>query len=89
MKKITVIIILFGIISCNTPSGQKIEDAYTVQQLEMPAGLLSQSGGIDFMPDGRLVACFMRGEVMTFNPKSNEWKLFAKGLLYPAPEKLR
>ena len=49
----------------------------------MPKGLSGQTGGIDFLPDGRLVACFMRGEVMTYNLKTKEWKLFAEGLQLP------
>lgn len=77
------IIMFFIITACTTAPRQKVQEAYTVQQIEMPDGLLSQAGGIDFMPDGRLVACFMRGEVMTYNPKVKEWKIFADGLLYP------
>jgi len=81
MKK--TFIIFFGIIACATATKQKADDAYTVEQIAMPKGLLSQVGGIDFMPDGRLVACFMRGEVMTYNTSTKEWKLFAEGLLLP------
>ena len=35
------------------------------------------------MPDGRLVTCFHRGEVYTYQPKTGEWKLFADGLQEP------
>jgi glucose/arabinose dehydrogenase len=59
------------------------EDSYTVETIEMPKGLAAQTGGIDFLPDGRLIACFMRGEVMTYNHATKEWKLFASGLQYP------
>ena len=82
MKKI-FIVAFFGIIACTTETKQKADDPYTIEQIAMPKGLLAQVGGIDFMPDGRLVACFMRGEVMTFNTKTKEWKLFAEGLLLP------
>ena len=82
MKK-TAIIIFIGIAACTTATKQKADEAYTVEQIAMPEGLLPQVGGIDFMPDGRLVACFMRGEVMTYNPNTKEWKLFAEGLLLP------
>jgi glucose/arabinose dehydrogenase len=81
MKKI--IIILFGIAACTTTTKHKAEYAYKVEQIATPEGLLGQAGGIDFMPDGRLVACFMRGEVMTYDPKTKNWKLFANGLLLP------
>src|ERR1700712_4730799 len=60
-----------------------VSDSYRVETVEMPKGLASQTGGIDFLPDGRLVACFMRGEVMTYNLKTKEWKLFAEGLQLP------
>ena len=82
MKK-TAIIIFIGIAACTTATKQKADEAYTVEQIAMPEGSLPQVGGIDFMPDGRLVACFMRGEVMTYNPNTKEWKLFAEGLHDP------
>src|SRR4051812_14243934 len=59
------------------------DKSYTVETIQMPAGLESQTGGIDFLPDGRLVACFMRGEVMTYDLQTKQWKLFAAGLHYP------
>src|SRR3982750_2456994 len=59
------------------------KESYCVETIEMPKGLLVQTGGIDFLPDGRLVACFMRGEVMTYDLKTKEWKLFAEGLQLP------
>ena len=61
----------------------KFKESYRVETIEMPKGLSSQTGGIDFLPDGRLVACFMRGEVMIYNLQTKEWKLFAEGLLLP------
>ena len=60
-----------------------IGDYYLIDNVSTPSGLDSQVGGLDFMPDGRLVACFHRGEVYTYNPKKNEWKLFADGLQEP------
>src|SRR5258706_16246935 len=60
-----------------------VNESYRVETIEMPKGLAAQAGGIDFLPDGRLVACFMRGEVMTYNLKTKEWKLFAEGLQLP------
>jgi len=57
--------------------------SYQVQQVEMPAGLVSQTGGLDFFPDGRMVACFMRGEVMIYNPHTGTWAVFAEGLQSP------
>jgi hypothetical protein len=64
-------------------SAQSAKESYRVETLEMPKGLSSSTGGIDFFPDGRLVACFLRGEVMTCDLKTKEWKLFAEGLQLP------
>lgn len=60
-----------------------VRESYTVESIQMPAGLTAETGGITFLPDGRLVACFIRGEVMIYNPKTKEWKLFAEGLHEP------
>jgi glucose/arabinose dehydrogenase len=57
--------------------------AYTVQNVEMPHGLMAETGGLAFLPDGRLVACFIRGEVMLYTPETKEWKVFATGLHEP------
>src|SRR5205809_902447 len=71
-------------ISCNLSSAQgNSDESYRVEIVEMPKGLAAQTGGIDFLPDGRLVACFMRGEVMTYNLTTKEWKMFAEGLQLP------
>jgi glucose/arabinose dehydrogenase len=60
-----------------------VKEAYMVETIQMPDGLTSETGGITFLADGRLVACFIRGEVMIYNPQSKEWKLFAEGLHEP------
>src|SRR6476620_766562 len=74
----------FLLLSYLSASGQEtFKESYRVETVEMPKGLSAQTGGIDFLPDGRLVACFMRGEVMTYNLKTKEWKLFAQGLQLP------
>jgi glucose/arabinose dehydrogenase len=62
---------------------QKINDSYRVETIKMPEGLTSETGAVEFLPDGRLVACFTRGEVMTYNTLTKEWKLFAEGLHDP------
>src|ERR1044072_7604142 len=73
----------FSILFLMSSAQQKLNESYRVETIQMPKGLAAQTGGIDFLPDGRLVACFMRGEVMTYNLKTKEWKLFAEGLLLP------
>lgn len=59
------------------------KDAYRIESITMPDGLTSEVGGLGFFPDGRLVACFHRGEVMIYNPETKQWKLFAEGLHDP------
>jgi len=71
-----------------TSCGKKSEypDAkvpYIVETISTPPGLHAETGGIAFLPDGRLVACFLRGEVMIYNPETKAWKLFAEGLHEP------
>ena len=60
-----------------------ISDYYTVETIPTPPGLVAETGGLSFLPDGRLAACFHRGEVMLYNPKTKSWKLFAEGLHDP------
>ncbi|MFA4868413.1 MAG: hypothetical protein WC623_09455 [Pedobacter sp.] len=57
--------------------------SYRVETIKMPEGLTSENGAVEFLPDGRLVACFTRGEVMTYNTKTKKWKLFAEGFHDP------
>lgn len=60
-----------------------ISDYYEVETIPTPRGLVAETGGLAFLPDGRLAACFHRGEVMLYNPKTKTWKLFAEGLHDP------
>jgi len=64
-------------------TGDTITDYYSVETVPTPPGLVAETGGLAFMPDGRLAVCFHRGEVMLYNPKTNQWKLFAEGLHDP------
>lgn len=56
---------------------------YVIEDLPMPEGLDPETGGLGFFPDGRLVACFTRGEVMVYDPKTRQWEVFADGLHEP------
>ena len=58
-------------------------DYYTVENIPLPEGLIAETGAIGFMPDGRFIACFHRGEIMTYNLKTKKWKLFAEGMHDP------
>ena len=82
-RNVSILLFLISLSYFKASTQVKFKDSYRVETIEMPKGLSSQTGGIDFLPDGRLVACFLRGEVMTYNLKTKEWKLFAEGLLLP------
>ncbi|MBD2752811.1 PQQ-dependent sugar dehydrogenase [Spirosoma validum] len=60
-----------------------ISDYYEIETIPTPPGLVAETGGLSFLPDGRMAACFHRGEVMLYNPKTKTWKLFAEGLHDP------
>jgi hypothetical protein len=58
-------------------------DYYSIENIPLPDGLIAETGAIGFMPDGRFIACFHRGEIMTYNLKTKKWKLFAEGMHDP------
>ncbi|MHC4994342.1 MAG: DUF7133 domain-containing protein [Planctomycetota bacterium] len=66
-----------------TTRGEKITDSYRLDQIATPEGLAPQVGGVTFLPDGRLAACFHRGELYLYEPGVGRWTLFAKGLHNP------
>ena len=75
-------ILLFSGCSSNK-NNQNATTSYEIQTISTPDWLTAETGGIDFLPDGRLVACFQRGEVMIYNPEAKKWSLFAQGLHDP------
>jgi glucose/arabinose dehydrogenase len=75
-------LLLSALLVCAAPS-DTITDYYEVETIATPPGLVAETGGLSFLPDGRLAACFHRGEVMLYNPKTKVWKLFAEGLHDP------
>lgn len=72
---------VLGIVGCapNAPGGS----AYRVSNIAMPSGEGGQVGGLDFLPDGRLAACFSSGEIMFYDPADSVWQLYATGLHDP------
>ncbi|MDF1826453.1 MAG: PQQ-dependent sugar dehydrogenase [Verrucomicrobiales bacterium] len=56
---------------------------WTVEPLPFEKGSDQQVGGIDVLPDGRVFACFHRGEIRLFDPETSTWSIFAKGLQEP------
>jgi glucose/arabinose dehydrogenase len=86
MKNHGVLLLIAGMMFFICPqslTAQKINQSYRVENIPMPDGLTAETGAIEFLPDGRLVASFTRGEVMTYNTLTKEWKLFAEGLHDP------
>ncbi|TZF81447.1 hypothetical protein FW774_17950 [Pedobacter sp. BS3] len=82
-KQILGALLCFCLFVEAVPYKQVPVSSYIVENIEMPAGLTSEVGGLAFLPNGNLVACFTRGEVMIYNPQIREWKLFAEGLHDP------
>ncbi|MFT4032473.1 MAG: hypothetical protein QM669_08630 [Siphonobacter sp.] len=59
------------------------DTTYLAENIPLPKGLKGEVGAIDFLPDGRLVSVFHRGELYFYTPKTKQWKLFAEGLHDP------
>ncbi|QDK78942.1 hypothetical protein EXU85_10125 [Spirosoma sp. KCTC 42546] len=75
-------LLLSSLLLTATPA-DTISDYYEVETIPTPPGLVAETGGLSFLPDGRMAACFHRGEVMLYTPKTKTWKLFAEGLHDP------
>ena len=87
-RAFTIALLSFGF--CQISGITKVTDYYTLANIPSPKLLLDRHGkngtqtdGLDFMPDGRLVVCFVAGEVFTRHPRTGKWKLFAEGLHTP------
>ncbi len=79
-----MLFVLFCFVNCQSPERFNPSDiSYIVEDIKLPDGLTGETGAIEFLPDGRLVACFLRGEVMIYNPKKKDWSVFASGLHEP------
>lgn len=64
-------------------TSSRSSEFYTIGKVMMPTSVSPQIGGLDALPDGRLVACFHHGEVGIYQPKDKTWKIFAEGLHEP------
>ncbi|MEZ4773348.1 MAG: PQQ-dependent sugar dehydrogenase [Bacteroidia bacterium] len=74
----------FLLASCTkTAENHLPAESYIVENIVLPEGLEGETGALAFLPDGRLVTCFLRGEVMIYDPKTEKWQLFASGLHEP------
>lgn len=59
------------------------DDYFDIVTIPNPSQVDTQIGGLDMTADGKLIACFHRGEVMTFDPETEKWSQFAYGLHEP------
>ncbi len=83
MKNIILLLsTLYAFTSCSSFK-EEAKQSYIIETIDTPEGLTAEVAALDFLPDGRLVAAFMRGEIMVYNPKTSTWKLFASGLHEP------
>lgn len=86
MKTLTSLLLLAAALPAFAQAPAKVDPTaafYTVTAAPNPPGIDPQIGGLDVTPDGRVVACFHRGEVAFLKPGANEWKTFAEGLHEP------
>lgn len=63
--------------------GDPWTDTFSIESVPLPAGYDHQIGGIDAMPNGNLAMCLHRGEILIYNPTTEQWTKFAEGLHEP------
>jgi len=68
--------------STAVPAKDGWAEAFALSQVEVPAGIDDQVGGLAFLDDGRLAVAFHRGEVF-IRQTDGSWKQFAEGLHEP------
>ena len=68
--------------SSAVPAKDGWAEAFALSQVEVPAGIDDQVGGLAFLADGRLAVAFHRGEVF-IRQTDGSWKQFAEGLHEP------
>lgn len=87
MKAILLILIGLIVLQSGCKKDHRSENiessSYKIENIRLPDGLVGETGAIEFLPDGRLVACFLRGEIMIYDPRKSIWSVFASGLHEP------
>jgi glucose/arabinose dehydrogenase len=83
MQAKIAVLLLLGLLSYAAFAQQPTSTPYRVVDLPLPQGLDAETGGIAFLPDGRLAACFTRGEIMIYDFVTSQWDVFAQGLHEP------
>ncbi|MCH2208690.1 MAG: hypothetical protein MK132_22865 [Lentisphaerales bacterium] len=56
---------------------------FKYEEIPVPQNVDSQVGGLATLPNGNIVACFHRGEVLIYDVKAKTWSRFAEGLHEP------
>lgn len=82
VRFISIICLLPLIWGCQQEQAEQ-GPAYSVETIETPEGLSVETGGLDFLPNGKMIGAFRRGEVMTYDSETEEWELWAYGLQDP------
>ena len=85
MSRFSLLLLAAALVAVPGCTEQSADDgpAYVVETIDTPPGLIPEVGGLDVMPDGRLVGVFHRGEVMIYDAETQEWSVFAQGLHDP------
>ncbi len=85
MKYLILLTLLISsnIVELQSSDSFKWEDYYEIVSIPSPEQVDTQVGGLAFTKEGEVAACFHRGEVMFYNPKTKAWRLFATGLHEP------
>ena len=78
MKKSICLFVLAIMLVSSLSSHADAKASYKITQVPGPESALLEIGGMDWLPDGRLIVCTRRGEVWTL--AGSQWKLFASGL---------
>src|SRR3546814_880412 len=68
---------------CKNKQDDRLGNFYSIEDIPAPEGVFSEVGGLDILPNGNLVACFHRGQVMIHDVTTGKWQLFASGLHDP------
>lgn len=80
-----------GLLAIATIAGQSAmqaqqpewSDYYSFEKISLPTEVDHQLGGLTTLKDGRVAACFNSGEVQIYDPKTQTWTEFARGLMTP------
>lgn len=82
-KALNLLLMAVLLSSCQLNPVEQTAEVYCVDSIVMPEGLTAEVSALDFLADGRLVAGFMRGEILLYDPSTDAWEVFATGLHEP------